>query len=359
MAGRGHEVALALQQIGSAPAGCDAWQAPLWPGQLTTLARRASVTPATMGDILAVLGLGEPGTLAALIHGWDRILAAVRPDIVMAEFAPALMMAAYGRTPVLALGNGFSLPPADLPRFPSLTRQPTVHDEAALLERVNEALVRHGLPPRESLPGIFQADRELASVFTELDPYRPWRKSALGVPSAYLTEAAANGGGEELFIYMNGREPRPDAFWQGLVRSGLKIRIHDPGLSSKDAGTLAAAGLLVEPRPIPFQRIAERSRLLLSHGGLGFVSSGLLAGIPQLIVPRDIEKRMIAAGVQELGLGVTLDNIDADGLAAALRAGFEDEALAARARAAAPGFRARMVASPAAEAVDAAEALLG
>lgn len=360
MRSRGHEIALALQQIGSAPPGSEIWQAPVWPGQLTTLARRAAATPATMGDILAVLGLGDPGALSGLLHGWDRIMAAVRPDVVVAEFAPALTMAAFGRVPVLALGNGFSLPPADLPRFPSLTRRPTVHDETVLLETVNAALAQHGRPVRESLPGVFRADRELASVFTELDPYRPWRKSSLGVPSAFIG-GEAGGGGEELFVYLNGGGERPNAFWRGLARSGLKVRIHDPGLSRKDADTLAAAGLQIELQPVPFQRIVERSRCVLSHGGLGFVSSALLAGLPQLIVPGDIEKRMIAAGVAELGLGTVLplEKLDADSFAATLKGGFEDDALAVRARNAAPGFRARMVASSGAQAVDAAEALLG
>jgi hypothetical protein len=360
MVRRGHEVAFATQQIGSVPPGSEVWQAPLWPGQLTTLARRAATTPATMGDILAVLGLGEPGVAEALIGAWARILMAVRPDIIVAEFAPALSMAAYGRVAVLALGTGFSLPPPDLPRFPSLTGMPTVQDEAQLLDLVNRALEQHGRAHRESLPGIFQADRELAAVFTELDPYRPWRKSSPSAPAAFMGEQVASGEGEELFVYMNGREARPNAFWQGMVRSGLKVRIHDPSLSRADGEVLSRAGLLIEPRPVPFELIATRSRLVLSHGGLGFVSSALLAGLPQIVVPYDIEKRMIAASVHELGLGhrFPLEEMEADRLAELLRTSFADAALIARARAAAPGFRAHMGRGADDEAVDAAEALL-
>jgi hypothetical protein len=357
---RGHEVVFAGQQIGSMPAGGEIWQAPLWPGQLTTLARRAATMPATMGDILAILGLGDSAAVAAMIGAWDRIMAATRPDVVIAEFAPALTMAAYGRSPLLALGTGFSLPPADLPRFPSLTGQPTVHDEIRLLEGVNDALARQGRARRESLPGIFQADRELAAVFTELDPYRPWRKSAPGAPSSFLSTQIASGEGEELFFYMNGREARPNALWQGLVRSGLKVRIHDPGLSPADREVLIRAGLIVEPHPIAFDLIVQRSRLLMSHGGLGFVSSGLLAGLPQIVIPFDIEKHMISAGLQERGLGhrYPLEGMQADRLAELLQSAFADDSLLAHSRAAAPAFRARRDRDADQEAVDAAEALV-
>lgn len=341
------------------PEGLEVWQAPLWPGQLATLARRAAVTPATMGDILAVLGLGEDGAARAMIAAWGRILAAVRPAVAVAEFAPGLMMAAYGRLPLLGLGTGFSLPPPHLDRFPSLTRKPTVHDEARLLEIVNKALAAHGLDRRESLPGIFHADRELAAVFTELDPYRPWRASPLGVPAAFMSKEIA-GGGDELFVYMNGSQARPKALWQGLVRSGLKVRVYDPMLSGTDVETLARAGLTVEQRPVPFETIAARSRLVLSHCGLGFVSSALLAGLPQILLPYDIEKRMIAAGALEMGLGrrASLEGLEAESFAALLRAAFDDAELTAKARAAAPGFRARMRVAAEVVAADAVEALL-
>jgi rhamnosyltransferase subunit B len=358
---RGHEAIVAAQQIGAVPEGVEVWQAPLWPRQITALARRAEVTPATMGDILAVLGLGEPGVATGMIGAWDRILAAVRPDAVIAEFAPGLSLACFGRVPLLSVGTGFALPPADLDIFPSLTGQPTVHDEGQLLDTVNAALATHGRSPRSSLPGIFQVDRELAAVFTELDPYRPWRKSALGFPSTFMSKEIASGEGDELFVYMNGRETRPNALWQGLAKSGLKVRIFDPMLSPSDRAILARAGLIVEPRPVPFDLIAARSRLVVSHGGLGFVSAALMAGLPQIILPFDIEKHMIAASIEELGLGrrVEYGTIEAESFAGLLQSAFGDTALTGRSRAAAPGFGGRFRRTADEEAADAIEQLLG
>lgn len=356
---RGHAPVFAVQQIGAAPAGAPVWQAPLWPTQLATLSRPADVTPATMGDILAILGLGDVPAMRGLIGGWDNILAAARPDAVAAEFAPGLMMAARGRVPVLALGTGFSLPPPDLPIFASLTGQPAVQPEARLLDGLNTALVANGRPPLDRLTGIFAADRELVAAFRETDPYRRWRRSGHGSPSVMPAPAVSDGTGDELFVYMNGLTNWPNAFWQGLADSRLPVRVYDPRLGDADARVLEGAGLIVERRPVPFDLIVRRSRLVLSHGGLGLASSCLLAGVPTMFVPFDIEKRMVAASVVDLGLGVRLDyeQVEAVRLAALLRETFADVALGDRARVAAPGFRARMARTCEQQTADAIEAM--
>jgi len=343
LAKRGHEPIYVVQHV-AAFAGGEVWQAPLWPAQLTTLARPATVTPATMGDILVALGLAEPGLLPALIGAWDRILAAVRPDAVAAEFAPALMLAAAGRVPVLGLGTGFSLPPGTMRAFPSLTGEPPVHDEAPLVDAVNRTLRRYDRAPIPALPAIFAADRELPAAFVELDPYRAARSAPAGIPSIAGEVPLANPADDELFVYMNGSQTRPPAFWQGLHLSGLKVRVHDPRLNAADHSLLRNAGFTVEEAPISFADVAARSRLVLSHCGLGFTSSALLAGLPHILVPYDVEKRLIAASVTGLGLGLTMpfDTMEARSFADFLRAAASDEALTARSRAAAPTFRARM-----------------
>ena len=337
------------------------WQAPLWPTQLATLSRSGEITPATMGDILAVLGLGDVAAMRALIGAWDRILAAVSPDLVAAEFAPGLTMAARGRVPLLALGTGFSLPPPHLPRFASLTGKPAVEDEARLLEGLNAALAANGRPPLDRLTALFDADQELPAVFRELDPYREWRLSDYGAPSVMPVAAMATGAGDELFVYMNGLSRWPDGFWQGIVDARLKVRVWDPRLIAADARVLEGAGLIVERRPVPFERIVERSRAVLSHGGLGMACSSLLAGLPMLFVPFDIEKRMVSASVVEIGQGVRLDfeRVEPARLAGMMRDIFHDEAMGERARAAAPGFASRMARTCEEGTVDAVEAMLG
>lgn len=351
---RGHEPVAAMQDIRGAPATLETWQAPLWSAQLTVHARPAATSPQTMGDILATLGLADAEGMRAMIAAWDRLLAAIRPDAVAAEFAPALMLAARGRVPVLALGTGFSLPPAHLPAFPSLTGKPAAHREARLLDGLNRALAKTGRPPLDALPRIFAAERTLAAVFRELDPYRAWRAHH-APPSLAHAVPPASGSGEEVFVYLNGIKAAPAALWQGLVGSGLNVRLYNPLLAPADRAALERVGIAVETRPVPIERIVERSRLLLSHGGMGLVSSALLAGLPPVVLPFDLEKQATADAIAALGLGwhADLRTLDAEAFARQLRASFQDAALMERARSAAPSFRARMAPSCDALAADA------
>ena len=91
-------------------------------------------------------------------------------------------------------------------------------------------------------------------------------------------------------------------------------------------------------------RIAERSRLVVSHGGHGFVSSALLAGLPHVVTPYDLEKQIHADRLVALGLGgqVALQAIRAAPFAESLARIHDDEGFGIRARAAAPGFHAQM-----------------
>lgn len=356
---RGHEPLFAPMQVGPFAAHGPTWQAPVWPRLLQPLGRRYPQPPATMGDILAYVGLDDREAVTAMLMAWDKVIADARPDAVIAEYAPMLQLAARGRVPVVAWGTGFSLPPDHLPEFPTFTGKPAVRPEAELLAALNESLGRAGRPALGSLPQVFAADRHLVAAFAEFDPYRQWRREATGTP-AISGPVPLAGDGEEVFVYFNGKVRPPIAFWQGLVASRLRVRLYDAGLTAGDMAGLDAAGLHVEQAPVAFADIAARSRLLLSHGGLGIVCSGILAGLPQIAIPFDVEKRLNADALAAHGLGrpASFDGLEANSFADFIRANWADEGLRARARDTAPQFRSRMTRSAEAEAADLVESLL-
>jgi rhamnosyltransferase subunit B len=298
--------------------------------------------------------------VAALVRAWLQLLSAVRPDAVVAEFAPWLLLAARGRLPAVAAGTGFDTPPSDMPHFPSLTGRPAVFDEAEILDSVNHALRSVGSEPLPALPAMFAADRELAGTYRELDGYAEWRTRPLIRPALPLPPPEiAPAGGEEIFVYAP-ELLKPEApLWKGLAASKLPVRVHIPKVGESYWRALREIGFAVEPEPLPFSGIAERSRLLVSHGGHGFVCSGLLAGLPQVVCPYDLEKTVYARAVTKLGLGgfVPMTLIEPEAFASSLVDLYRDDALAARAREAAPGFHARYSKPMQQDIADAVEAL--
>ena len=343
----GHDVSFALQRIDALSeveaGGSPVWQAPLTPRLLITGSRYgADNFTASMADILARLGFDDGGIVLAMIDGWNRLIGAIRPDVVIAEYAPFLSLASRGRFPSIAIGSAFSLPPAAMPQFPQLIDGPRIADQPSLLATVNRALATVGTPPLKALPQLFEADRMLPDSFTELDPYAADRVEPLvkPVPADF---AARAGSGEEVFVYAPERIGPEALLWRGLAASRLPVRIHPQRASSALLEALSKLGFAVEREPVDFATIATRSRMVVSHGGQGFTCAAMAAGLPHVVCHHDLEKFLHGMAVMREGLGghVSLGNMDPDKFGADLVGLYRDEALHRRTRVKAKLLRAR------------------
>lgn len=332
--GEGHEVALALQQpdaIGPAPdPRLEIWQAPIWSRLLTSGVQPNVRAVTTMGDILCRLGLDKPGALAALVRSWDRIFASFDPHLVIADFAPSLLAAARGRMPTIQTGTGYACPPFDLPAFPRLVDGIAAYDEAEILDIADADLRSVGRDPLPALPALFASDHSLIASFAVLDPYAASRPGSHCRPAMSPPLPSEPGGqGDELFVYLYHQVPPDAPVWDGLAQSGRKVRVHMSDAHPEHVARFKQLGLAFAPKPLPFTQIAARSRIALSHGGHGFVSSCLAAGLPQIVAWYDLEKRLYGRAVADAGLGAET-NLFATApakLAATIERAFRDEAL--------------------------------
>lgn len=362
----GHQVSLALQRIdGFAMEGRSIegrlWQAPLWPRLLATASHVDLALVATMGDILGRLGLADRGAFGTMVRAWDGLLAAERPDLVVADFAPALLSAGRGKVPTMSIGDGFDMPPATMARFPSLSGGTPLFDEAALLDEANAGLAANGRPPLAALPQLFAADHAHSTVLPELDPYAPWRDEPASSPLLDLPlPPIADGSGDELFVYWPERASASPPLWDALERAGMPIRMYAPRLDAETIAMFEARGFAVEPRSMKFDRIAVRARMVLSHGGVGFTTMALMVGLPQLIVHYDLEKAIQARAVEQLGVGaqVSLWQLRSEALAQDLARLWADSSVGPRARTVAVQLRARLGRPPLEEALALIERML-
>src|SRR6185312_3900142 len=113
---------------------------------------------ATLGDSLASAGLSDADALDVILQRWTQIFQNLKPDLVVADYAPAAALVARGRVPLMLVGNGYTAPPADMTHFPLLHRSHApVWDELRLLTILNKAARDHGLAPLERLPQLFSA----------------------------------------------------------------------------------------------------------------------------------------------------------------------------------------------------------
>ncbi|MCY7281250.1 MAG: hypothetical protein LH610_10230, partial [Sphingomonas bacterium] len=338
--------------------GSAVWQAPVSPRMLVSSARRAEVPATGMADIIARLGMDDRGIVAAMVSGWRNLFGAIRPDLVIAEYAPFLLLAARGALASIAIGTGFSRPPVTMEHFPQLVDGASAGDQNALLEAINDGLGMVGTDPLAALPLVFEADHALAVTYAELDPYGGERREALArpVPTDFSARAGA---GEEIFVYCPEGMSAEAPMWRGLAASGLPVRVYPPRASDALRRALSNLGFAVEADPVALPAIAERSRLVVSHGGHGLVCAAMTAGLPQVVCHHDLEKLLTGLAVTRAGLGghVASGAIDPDKFGADLVALYHDEAVGQRARATGDALRRRDQPDPAAAMVAAVNSL--
>lgn len=276
--------------------------------------RRARQEPVTFAEILATLGYGRPDELGALIEAWQAVFDLRHVDAVVADFAPtALLAAGLSGVPSLTIGNGFTLPPRLRP-MPEI--QPWRDVQARRLrqaddrvrETVNEALAARNGQPIDFAADVFRSTRAFQCTFAALDHYGPRPDETYHGP---LVDRAASAAGvadllgrRNVFAYLIWRHAATVPMLRFLRESKARGTIFVTGAPARALREYASSRLTVTDRPQDLVRTLSVARLLIGHGGLGTTTQALLAGVPALMLPSQIEQALFAHRVAENGLGI-------------------------------------------------------
>jgi len=359
LAGRGHSIVCSMADMLHASlslrrVGFPVVQAPVWPG-------RRSDEPSSYADLLVLNGFESVPALMLMVQAWQDLFDIIAPDLIVADHSPTAALAAYGSIPTVLVGNGFAMPPHDLPGFPIL--QPgrdALAPEARLLEAVCEVQDRRGRPAPPSLPGLFAAEFRAVLTLPELDPYDSQRNEQVLGPMGQLPPYRPSPPSRSVYAYLATDHPEIEEIAAGLALADADISCHVRGDNGRIAEFLAARGVAVLEEPADLANTLPSCAAVVSHGSLGMAHAALAAGRPQLTLPHDLEKRSAAAALDGLGVSSTIiDNVDASTVAAQIDRLISDSEYGHRASVCAQSILARPSADALGTVVDACEDLLG
>jgi UDP:flavonoid glycosyltransferase YjiC (YdhE family) len=320
---RGHELLFASKELELAqrllaPEGIAHVQAPL----VTRFTGRIR-EPASFADILAEIGFADANALAGLLSGWRNLFALYKPDVLVAEYAPAAQFAArlYG-VPCLGLSTGFEHPP-DVRPFPlfrpwlRLSAEDLLKKEEKLLENANTVLTRQGIAPMARLQDVLKTDLSLLTTLPELDHYGA-RKGASYIGPMFtladgLTKNWVGLPGPRIFAYLR---PYPELPYMldALRDSNASVLAVVPGIGAERAATYSSERLHIFGEQLKLAPLLPDMDLAITHGGHGLAGAFLLNGVPMLTVPTNIEQYMMSGRLIQLGVGkqVTRDRVKFD-----------------------------------------------
>ena len=269
---------------------------------------------ASFADILAAHGFGDCDALSALVGGWQHIYDQFRPDAVVVNHAPAALFAArLARIPTAAIGTGFELPP---PRSPypcfrpwlNLPESALLEAEALILVNLRRVCIAHNQPAPAVLSEM-RADAQFLLTFAETDHY-PDRGDAtysgpVGLQDHGLDAAWRDGARRKLFVYL-WRSDQLAAILDRLRECDAQVICVIPDIDPVLAATYRSCNFQVFRTAVKLAPLLSGCDLAITHGGHGTLSTFLLAGIPLLLIPTQLEQMLLSQRIQRAGFGLAL-----------------------------------------------------
>lgn len=281
-------------------AGFPVVQAPVWPGLRTERG-------AGYGDLLVLQGFESVPALMLMAAAWQDLFDLVAPDLIVADHSPTAALAAYKTIPSVLIGNGFAMPPHDLPEFPLLrTDRAPLAPEAKLLEVVREVQERRGRPAPATLPALFAGEFRGVLTLPELDPYGGQRSEGVLGPIEALPPYAPRPTGRAVYAYIGTEHPGVREIVAGLAAVDAEVTCHVRGDPGSLSASLEEHGVTVLAEPADLTEALPACAAVVGYASTGFAHAGLAAGRPQLTLPYDLEKDAMAASLDRLGVSRTL-----------------------------------------------------
>lgn len=312
----GHDVTFVSKDLLNAESalnrqGFRTLQAPIFQGKLVGLPE----PPASFSEILLRLGFLREEHLAGLVKAWLELFRLLTPNLIIADYGPAALLAArIAEIPAATFGTGFCRPPPlhPLPSLrPWMELEPNrlINSDQRVVDTANRVLRSFAKPPIRQVSDLFCREEDFLCTFAELDHY-PERSGANYWGAVYSQDQGEEIdwlGKEEfrIFGYMKPTFPELDKFLRQLsLLRRHEIVLFCPGLAQARIDKHASPRLTITSRPVRLNRLISACDLALCHAGHGTVCGMLQAGIPLLLLPTNLEQSMTARRVEEYGAGL-------------------------------------------------------
>jgi UDP:flavonoid glycosyltransferase YjiC (YdhE family) len=270
------------------------------------------------GEIIGSYGFGSRDITGTVVAAWDELIALVEPSVIIADYSPFLSLAAYGRVPVVAIGDGFVSPPANLSEFPLIHRNGTrPFDHACVLQEINHLQALRGAPAVSTLPGLIGGAAQIVCTLPELDAYRRHRTSPATGPFAMRAPPLPRPAEERIFFYLAADFEPTWRVIQAIYASGLNAHGFIRSATKERLAAFNRKGLVFYDEPLPIKEALAGSSAIVHHSGIGTSEAAMAAGRPHLLVPRHLEQTMNARSLMNLGVALVLATPFSDDAAAA------------------------------------------
>jgi UDP:flavonoid glycosyltransferase YjiC (YdhE family) len=278
--------------------------------------------PHSLAQVMHNTGFHAARHLAGRVRAWRALYTLLQPDLLVFDHSPTAMLAARGLgVPRLALGTGFGIPPAlaPLPYFDGSAADAGLKAaEDKVAANVSEALKILGEAPLARLADIYDVEAKTFFTFQELDHYPDrdaedyWgiTRQDAGVPPAWPNPESA---GRRVFAYLKPFKNLP-ALLTTLRDAGHPTLIYLSKGAEGIRKQFEGGNLAFSEKPVDLKAAVADADVVVCHSGHGTISAALLGGKPLLLLPLNMEQRMLSARVMQMGAGLAAPALVPEGM---------------------------------------------
>ena len=317
---RGHQLSFILRECLPAERLLDPRRFRWFQAPYQTEAVASQFRPArSLAQVMHNTGFHAMQNLTGRIRAWRTLYTLLKPDLLVFDHSPTAMLAARGlHIPRLVLGTGFGIPPAryPMPYFAGDVDAELKESEDRITALVNETLKGLGDAPLARLADIYDVEAQVFFSFRELDHYADrdageyWgtTQQDAGVAPAWPQQQ-----GRRVFAYLKPFENLPSLLTT-LRDAGHPTLIYLSKGAEDVRRQFEGGNLAFSDKPVDLRSALAQAELAICHSGHGTVSSALLAGKPLLLLPLNMEQRMISARVMQAGAGLAAPALAPEGM---------------------------------------------
>lgn len=311
---RGHKVLFAVKEVGTAYHFLDdsfsCIQSPIPIGL-----KKSRREVASFADVLAQAGFDDASILGGMVRSWQTIFALHKPDVILSQHAPTVILAAamFG-IPCLKLNSGFESPP-DITPYPcfrpwlKLTKNDLLKTEQRLLGNINQVRKDFSVFPLSRLHQAVKADVSLLAVLPELEHY-PDRENGRYIGPLFIAEEGETARWTEnckqkIFVYLVSGTETP-LILEALDKSCAEVIAYIPGLACELKKKYCTTNMQIASGKINLSGLLPKMTLAINNANLGTISATLLSGVPNLCIPTHIEQLMCCCNLERMGSGIGL-----------------------------------------------------
>jgi hypothetical protein len=267
---------------------------------------------ATYGEYVSESLMSEEGAFASRLAGWEKIVRDFDPHLIIADYAPGLNLFARGRWPVVAVGNGYTLPPPEMASFPAIAKmnRPLYASEPEIIDRLNMDLVKTGARLLERLPQLNEADAYGLGTIPIFDPYRSQRRQpylSVEIPGGSPIPLANASGS---IAYFHEDTQLHDKVLDGLLGANTETLAYFGSPLARVIEKFEGSRVHLSASPLKLRDDMPGKAIAVHKGGLGFSIAAVLAGVPQVLLHSHEENWFNAKVIVEAGAGVSARYMD-------------------------------------------------